>query len=63
MSHNGQATGIAKWPDGERLAAVYSAPLRLSIVAECNAREISPRAFHQEVGGASRCSCSGPDAR
>lgn len=52
MSHNGQATGIAKWPDGERFAAVYSAQLRLNIVAECNVREISPREFHREVGGA-----------
>ena len=52
MSHNGQATGIARWPYAERLAAVYADSLRMNVLGECNEREISPRAFHQEVGGA-----------
>jgi hypothetical protein len=52
MSHNGQATEIAKWPYAERLAAVYADLLRMNILAECNEREISPRGFHREVGGA-----------
>jgi len=52
MSHNGQATGIAKWPYAERLAAVYADSLRMNVLGECNEREVSPRSFHSEVGGA-----------
>lgn len=52
MSHNGRATGIAKWPYAERLAAVYADSLRMNVLAECNLREMSPHGFHREVGGA-----------
>lgn len=52
MSHNGQVGEAGRWPYAERLAAVYADSLRMNILGECNGREMSPRSFHREVGGA-----------
>jgi len=34
------------------LSQVFADPLRMRVLAECVIREISPRGFHQEIGGA-----------
>lgn len=52
MSHNGQAERTTKRPQSERLSAAFADSLRLNILSECNRREMSPRSFHREVGGA-----------
>jgi hypothetical protein len=43
----------SKWPLMLRLAKVFSDPLRMKILAECNMREMSPKLFHLEFGGGS----------
>jgi len=52
MSDSGHAQGTTRWPHSERLTAVYADLLRMNVLAECNLREMSPRGFHREVGGA-----------
>jgi hypothetical protein len=51
MSHSGHAERTTKWPQAKRVSAVFSSPLRMNILSECNEREMSPRSFHREVGG------------
>ncbi|HET6571297.1 MAG TPA: hypothetical protein VFG58_07405 [Solirubrobacterales bacterium] len=50
MSDNGQAVAAAKWSRAERLATLFSDPVRGRILSECNIREMSPRRFHRDLG-------------
>jgi len=34
-----------------RLSKVFADPLRMTVLAECNMRELSPKLFHREFGG------------
>jgi hypothetical protein len=43
----------AKWPLMLRLSKVFADPLRMTVLAECNLREMSPKLFHKEFGGGS----------
>jgi len=46
------AEGESRWPRAVRLSEAHADALRLRILAQCNLREISPRQFHAEHGGA-----------
>ena len=50
MSDNVHAE--SRWPRTIRLAEAHADPLRLRVLAQCNLRELSPRRFHAEYGGA-----------
>ena len=52
MSQNRRTEAGSRWPQEVRLAQLVADALRLRIVIECNARETSPRGFHERVGGA-----------
>jgi hypothetical protein len=52
MSHSGQTEVKSRWPRAERLLQVFGEPLRLRVLYECVLREMSPQAFHREIGTA-----------
>jgi hypothetical protein len=51
MSQNGQVRSESRWSQTLRLSQLFADPLRLTVLAECNEREMSPQSFHREVGG------------
>lgn len=51
MSHNVHTQVQSRWPEELRLSQLFSDALRLRVLVECNAREMSPQSFHELVGG------------
>lgn len=51
MSYNLQKPAEARWPEETRISQLYADPLRPRVLAECNAREMSPESFYKLVGG------------
>jgi hypothetical protein len=53
MSYHLRTETNSKWPLMLRLSKVFADPLRMTILAECNTREMSPKQFYEEFGGGS----------
>ena len=51
MSHKEQVASKSRWPRALRFSQLFADPLRIRILTECNSREISPKLFHEQIGG------------
>lgn len=51
MSYNLRTAVESRWPEEVRLSQLYADTLRIRVLGECNAREMSPQSFYELVGG------------